>query len=52
MTSFTKLWMHVQLNEVLAIMSEVYSTAKLCLTQDGCVPLDPGLNNSSLMFFL
>ena len=27
-------------------MAEVHSTAKVCFTDDNCVPLDPGLNDS------
>ncbi|KAL8561905.1 hypothetical protein ACOMHN_046695 [Nucella lapillus] len=32
-----------KLNEVLAKMAETYSTAKVCFTEDNCVPLDPDL---------
>ena len=33
-----------QLNNVLAEMRTIYSTARVCLSEDECLPLDPGMS--------
>ena len=45
----------LQLNSVLAQMSAIYSTGRVCLAENDCRPLDPGKypinnNNNSEIF--